>query len=66
MDTLTIDLWTFDVGVDAATPEAYAAHMVSRVQDSWQTGGDVVVFPEYAWMGLEQFVTGKDKLREVS
>lgn len=66
MDTLTIDLWTFDVGADAATPEAYAGHMVSRVQDSWQTGADVVVFPEYAWMGLEQYVTGKDKLREVS
>lgn len=66
MDTLTLDLWTFDVGVDAATPEAYAEQMISRLQDSWKTGADVVVFPEYAWMGLEPHVTGKDKLRSVS
>lgn len=67
MDTLTVDLWTFDVGVPAATPEAFAAEMTRRVLQSWADGADVVVFPEYAWMGLERFVTSKDnKLAAVS
>ena len=66
MDTLTVDLWTFDVGVAAGTPQDYAEAMRSRVVQSWDEGADVVVFPEYAWMGLEPFVTEKDKLRGVA
>ncbi len=66
MDALTVDLWTFDVGVAADTPQAYAEAVRSRVIQSWDDGADVVVFPEYAWMGLEPFVTGEDKLRGVA
>lgn len=66
MDTLNVDLWTFDVGVAAETPQAYAEAMRLRVLQSWDSGADVVVFPEYAWMGLEPFVTEKDKLRGVA
>lgn len=66
MDTLTVDLWTFDVGVPADNPEAFAAEMTQRVIQSWADGADVVVFPEYAWMGLERFVTTEDKLAGVS
>ncbi|MFZ4766121.1 MAG: nitrilase-related carbon-nitrogen hydrolase, partial [Roseimicrobium sp.] len=66
MEPLNIDLWTFDVGVEAESPEAYAQEMASRVRQSWESGADVVVFPEYAWMGLERFVQDEDKLRGVS
>jgi predicted amidohydrolase len=66
MDTLTIDLWTFDVGVEADTPAAYAQQMTRRVRQSWDSGADVVVFPEYAWMGLEQFVEGSNRLAAVA
>jgi predicted amidohydrolase len=66
MGRLTIDLWTFDVGVSAASPEAYAAELTSRAVQSWDGGADVVVFPEYAWMGLARFIDGKDELRGVA
>jgi predicted amidohydrolase len=66
MDSLTIDLWTFDVGVEVDTPAAYAQQMTRRVLQSWENGADVVVFPEYAWMGLEQFVEGKERLVKVA
>lgn len=66
MDSLTVDLWTCDVGVEVDTPEAYAAQITRHVFQSWDNGADVVVFPEYTWMGLEPLVTGKDKLAGVS
>src|SRR4051812_3191186 len=66
MDSLTIDLWTFDVGVEVDTPAAYAQQMTRRVLQSWDNGADVVVFPEYAWMGLEQFVEGKERPAKVA
>ncbi len=66
MEPLTIDLWTFDVGVAVTSPETYAAEMTSRVAQSWDGGADVVVFPEYAWMGLARFVDAKDELRGVA
>jgi predicted amidohydrolase len=66
MDTLTIDLWTFDVGVEVDTPSAYAQQMTRRVLQSWDSGADVVVFPEYSWMGLEQFVEGGNRLAKVA
>ncbi len=66
MEPLTIDLWTFDAGVSATSPEAYAEEMTSRVVQSWDDGADVVVFPEYAWMGLAKFVDKKDELRGVA
>ena len=66
MDSLTIDLWTFDVGVEVDTPAAYAQQMIRRVHQSWDNGADVVVFPEYAWMGLEQFVEGQERLVKVA
>jgi predicted amidohydrolase len=66
METLNVDLWTFDVGVAAASPEAYAAEMTYRLHQSWDAGANVVVFPEYAWMGLAKFAEGKDELRGVA
>ncbi len=66
MDALTVDLWTCDVGAEAATPEGYARLLEERARESWETGADVVVFPEYAWMGLERFVMGKEKLAGVA
>ncbi|MCE9518704.1 MAG: hypothetical protein K8R87_03955 [Verrucomicrobia bacterium] len=66
MDPLKVDLWTFDVGVVAASPEAFAEEMTARVVQSWDLGADVVVFPEYAWMGLAKFVDAKDELRGVA
>ena len=63
---MTLDLWTFDVGVEADTVETYAEACFSRVEQSWANGADVVVFPEFCWMGLERFSGRKKGLRGVS
>lgn len=66
MDTLKIDLRTFDIGVSAATPEDYATMISELVLRSWDDGADVVLLPEFAWLGLERFVEGENKLSEVA
>ena len=66
MDRVNIDLWTFDVGAEFATPDECAAQMVDRTLASWNEGADIVVFPEFAWMALERFVDGPRKTAEVA
>lgn len=66
MDHLKLDLWTFDVGSPAANATAYAESVTSRVIDSWDAGADVVVLPEFTWMGLERFIAGPDKIKGVA
>lgn len=66
MDTLKLDLWTFDVGTPAADPAAFARLVTDRVVESWDAGADIVVFPEFTWMGLERFVAGPDEIANVA
>lgn len=66
MDTLNLDLWTCDVGAKANAPEEYAQLLAQKVLQSWDGGADVVLLPEYAWMGLERFVSGPRKVRAVA
>jgi predicted amidohydrolase len=66
MDPLNLHLWTCDVGALADTPEVYARLISDCVLQSWDEGADLVLFPEYTWMGLERFVTGSMKLRGVA
>jgi predicted amidohydrolase len=66
MDTLKLDLRTFDVGAALADPAACAACVTERVHASWSGGADVVVFPELLWMALERFVDGPDKAASVA
>ncbi|MEY4485099.1 MAG: hypothetical protein RL693_2551, partial [Verrucomicrobiota bacterium] len=66
MDPLKIDLRTFDIGVRAESPGAYALMITNLVTESWRDGADVVVLPEFAWLGLERFVEGENKLGEVA
>ncbi len=66
MEQLKLDLWTFDVGATAASPTAFAELVTQRVLESWERGADVVLFPEFTWMGLERFVEGPDKLAGVA
>jgi predicted amidohydrolase len=61
MDSLKLDLRTFDVGAAMADPAACAACVSEHVLASWSGGADVVVFPELMWMALERFVDGPDK-----
>jgi predicted amidohydrolase len=45
---MRIDAWTFDVG----TTEDHVEAMASRVEQSWDSGADIVLFPEYSWAAL--------------
>ncbi|MBL9143114.1 MAG: hypothetical protein JNM99_05460 [Verrucomicrobiaceae bacterium] len=45
---MRIDAWTFDVG----TTEDHVEAMASRTEQSWDSGADIVLFPEYSWAAL--------------
>ena len=61
--TLTITAWTADLGDVWNSPEEFALAVTDRVLVSWSEGADVVLLPEFLWLGLEQFSSG---LEEVS
>lgn len=62
---ITLDLCTFDPGVAAKSPSALAAAVVECVTTSWDDGADLVLLPEFAWLGLEPLVEPKS-LRRVA
>ncbi|MES2440797.1 MAG: nitrilase-related carbon-nitrogen hydrolase [Verrucomicrobiota bacterium] len=66
MAALILDLHTFDVGAPATSPAEYAELVIRRTLESWRSGADIVVFPEFTWMGLERFIPGPDKLAGVA
>ncbi|RYD41859.1 MAG: hypothetical protein EOP85_12045 [Verrucomicrobiaceae bacterium] len=66
MGLLKLDLRTFDIGAPAESPAAYAALLVDRVMESWENGADIVMFPEFSWLGMERFVEAADKPRAVA
>lgn len=63
---MRLDLWTFDVGVKATSAEEYAEACLSRVEKSWAEGADIVLFPEFCWLGLERFTLPESGMRGVS
>ncbi len=54
---ITIDAWTFDVGVDARSIVGYVEALATRVEQSWDGGADLVLLPEYTWAGLEPLLS---------
>ena len=63
---MIVDLRTFDVGYPAETLADYAAKFVELTHQSWESGADLVIFPEYSWMGLERFVAGASPLLAIA
>lgn len=67
MDRLTLELQTFDLAAHGAeTPEAFADLVASRVLAAWDDGADLVLLPEFLWMGLSRFVSPADASRGVA
>ena len=66
MRALNLELMTFDVGAGCEDAVAYADGVVNRVVAAWDEGAEVVVLPEFMWMGMERFVVGEDRLRGVA
>ncbi len=58
--SLCLDLVTFDPGLQAQDAQSYADAVMAKVEHSWETGADMVLLPEFTWMGLEPFYTGGD------
>lgn len=54
---MTLDILTFDPGFACDGPTAYADEVVRVVEQSWESGADLVLLPEFTWMGLENFAT---------
>lgn len=52
---MNVHLSTFDPGLAVSTPEAYAGEVVRLVTQAWTNGADLVMLPEFTWMGLEPF-----------
>lgn len=61
---ITLDLLTFDPGISCKNPSEFASYIIERVKGAWDSGADLVLLPEFVWMGLESFVrvTGKEPL----
>jgi predicted amidohydrolase len=53
---MRIDAWTFDVG----TTEDHVEAIASRVEQSWDSGADIVLFPEYSWAALPGCATVRE------
>jgi len=66
MARLKIDLRTFDIGAPVPNAEAFVVRVASQVEESWKSGADLVLLPEFLWLGLEQFVKGRGATRAVA
>ena len=53
---LTLELCTFDPGISASSPAAYAAAVAEVVETAWDEGADIVLLPEFTWLGIEPLV----------
>ncbi len=54
MTDLIVSAWTADL----SSPENLVKKIVDVVQSSWDQGAEVVVLPEFLWMGLPQWQEG--------
>lgn len=61
---MIVDLLTFDPGFPCDSPDAYAAEVVRLIQESWDTDADLVLLPEFTWLGLESLL--KKESQDVS
>lgn len=57
---MNLDLLTFDPGLPSDSPASYADEVVRLVRASWEDGADLVLLPEFTWMGLEPMVKKGD------
>lgn len=66
---MILDVLTFDPGIPATSAREYAAHVISHVHSAWDDGADLVLLPEFVWMGLEPHVKeypGESPLKKVA
>ena len=55
MAEMRVDAWNIDVGVTAKDADDYGNQLLNCVEGSWDDGADVVLLPEYCWLGAEPY-----------
>ena len=68
-ETLSLALRTFDPGLDVAGIREYALAVIGMIEAAWDDGAELVLLPEFTWMGLEPHVlrqVGSATLAEVA
>jgi predicted amidohydrolase len=53
---MILDLLTFDPSLASESPLAYAEEIARLVIHHWDSGADLVLLPEFTWMGLEPLI----------
>ena len=53
---LQLELCTFDPGIAVSSPATYAAAVAEVVETAWDEGADIVLLPEFTWLGIEPLV----------
>jgi predicted amidohydrolase len=66
--SLTLDLITYDPGMPGAGALEFAVEVISKVEQSWSSGADLVVLPEFIWLGLSPHLasTSSEPLRDLA
>lgn len=50
---------SFDISTPFDSPEDLVDYIIRETRHDWDTGSDIVLWPEYLWMALEPFCTRK-------
>lgn len=67
LERLTLELQTFDVAAPGIqSPNAFSDLVAERVMTAWDEGADMVLLPEFLWMGLARFVEPGNAVLEVA
>jgi predicted amidohydrolase len=57
-----IEVRTFDPSLSVPDAPGFALKVISVVEMAWASGADIVLLPEFTWMGLEVFLEKKEPL----
>lgn len=66
MPTLNLRAFTFDPGLPVASPAALANTIAQHTLQAWQQDADIVLWPEYTWLALEQFTQSENPQAEAA
>lgn len=56
MTSVTVAACSLDLSVRHDNAATFVRNFVARTKDHWQQGADIVLFPEYSWIGLAPFM----------
>ena len=66
MSKIIVDSYLYDVGFNHGSVEGLVTDIIARTKAAWQSGADMVVFPEYSWCNFMLYSSHKDNLVEVA